>query len=256
MRPERSPRVRTALGLCGSPSGCSHGSHGKLGTTTCDIGGETRRTAEPRGPLRARGRRQAKLRQPPLQLPARTKPYVDRGARLAATVLDAPIPRAASSRSMRSSNETTSRAAGRSASVRCAQAEQVFDQLPTALRKLRLLPTIGTVAARVGGAERTRSERRRVPVGFDTAVTMPTESDGRSCPQDTNLRPSRYTSFFPRRATVDATQTLSKATTTAPPSDTRQRAPNEGSTCKKKPEESNSNPGIRMTDRVPPAPAV
>lgn len=190
MRPERSPRVRTALGLCGSPSGCSHGSHGKLGTTTCDIGGETRRTAEPRGPLRARGRRQAKLRQPPLQLPARTKPYVDRGARLAATVLDAPIPRAASSRSMRSSNETTSRAAGRSASVRCAQAEQVFDQLPTALRKLRLLPTIGTVAARVGVAERSRSERRRVPVGFDTAVTMPTESDGRSCLQDTNFEPA------------------------------------------------------------------
>jgi len=54
MRPERSPRVRTALGLCGSPSGCSHESHGKLGTTTCDIGDETRRTAEPRGPLRAR----------------------------------------------------------------------------------------------------------------------------------------------------------------------------------------------------------
>lgn len=189
-----------------------------------------------------------------MQLPARTKPYVDRGARLAATVLDAPIP-ASRIEPVDEIQQRDDLPCSRTIGFgQVRQAEQVFDQLPTALRKLRLLPTIGTVAARVGVAERSRSERRRVPVGFDTAVTMPT--DGRSCPQDTNLRPSRYTSFFPRRATVEATQTLSKATTTAPPSDTRQRAPNEGSTCKKKPEESNSNPGIRMTNRVPPAPAV
>ena len=124
MRPERSPRVRTASGLCGSPSGCSHESHGKLGTTPCDVGDETRRTAEPRGPLRARvqtSSQAAPATLAPCNFPlARSRMSI--GARAWPRPFSTrPSPRAASSRSMRSSNETTSHAAGRSASVRCAK---------------------------------------------------------------------------------------------------------------------------------------
>ena len=190
MRPERSPRVRTALGLCGSPSGCSHESHGKLGTTTCDIGDETRRTAEPRGPLRARVQTSSQAA-PATLATSRSHEAVCRSGRAPGRDRSRRAHPASRIEPVDEIQQRDDLPCSRTIGFgQVRQAEQVFDQLPTALRKLRLLPTIGTVAARVGGAERTRSERRRVPVGFDTAVTMPTESDGRSCPQDTNFEPA------------------------------------------------------------------
>ena len=148
MRPERSPRVRTALGLCGSPSGCSHESHGKLGTTPCDVGDETRRTAEPRGPLRARVQTSSQAA-PATLATSRSHEAVcrsglapgrDRSRRAHPASRIEPVDEI-----QQRDDLPCSRTIG-FGQVR--QAEQVFDQLPTALRKLRLLPTIGTVAAR------------------------------------------------------------------------------------------------------------